>query len=80
MELPLDRFVSMIYYYLVKDADQKQKEQFDAQLWIPPKGVEPEKGSVWDPEKEMESFSAAMTQFSAATDIPGAVSLDRDKK
>lgn len=63
LTLPLHRFLSLIYYWLVKDADDKGVAKLDRDLWRPPTGVKPPPGSPWSPEVELAGFDALAAQL-----------------
>lgn len=56
---PLDRFCAFVYYMTTRNADAKGIQKFDTQLWMPPKGVMPDRRSPWSPENETKMFQAA---------------------
>jgi hypothetical protein len=48
--------VHLIWYWLIRNAeDPKEVAKAKTQLWMPPKGVEPDRGP-WSAESEMEAF------------------------
>lgn len=56
-ELEFSDLCDLIYYWLIKDADQKDKTRLDFDLSIPPANVEPEADDpMWSDEAEMASF------------------------
>lgn len=66
---PLARFCAFVYYMTTRNADAKGIAKFDTQLWMPPKGVMPDRRSPWSPENETRSFQAvrALTTGQAPT-------------
>lgn len=62
LDLPLDRFINLIWYYLTKGATPESVEKFKARLWIPPKGAEIPRESPWSAENEMAAFNTLMAQ------------------
>lgn len=65
MELPVDRFFNLVYFWLVDGADQDEIAKFDAKLWIPPVGTKhmPKKAvGPWAPDAE----TAALGDLAAA--------------
>lgn len=61
LELPLDRFLNLIYAWAVRDADASEVAKFDARLWMPPVGVVAESGP-WSVEAETQAFGAFAAQ------------------
>lgn len=63
LALPIDRFLSLAYWHLVKDVDRFSSEgqqalrKFEARLWMPPAGVEVTEGP-WSAAAETASFQA----------------------
>lgn len=39
MELPLDRFLNLVYHYATDGADEKERNKFDVRLNMPIPGV-----------------------------------------
>lgn len=58
LDLPFDRFISLLYAWMTKDLDEAGLAKFDAQLWQPVKGVEIPAESPWSPENEQKAFAA----------------------
>ena len=57
--LPLSRVVNLVWYTLVKDAEQEDKDKLKANLWMPPKGMAvTDSRSPWSPEQENAAFSS----------------------
>lgn len=74
LDMPIDRFLNLTYYYFVRQADEDQKTTFDSRLWMPPKGVEPPPGSFWSAEHETEALHAFAAQVQGApVPVTGAV-------
>jgi len=63
--LPLDRFLNLVYYWLVRDAPADEVEKFDRRLWRPPPGVRPAEGSPWSAERESAAFGSFAAQVRA---------------
>lgn len=61
--MPFDRFLNLIYWWAVQDADPKEIDKFDRQLWRPPKGEAPAAGSPWSPEAETAAFASLAATF-----------------
>lgn len=61
--MPFPAFLDFVYYMLTRNADEQAVEKFRRNLWMPPKGVAPDKRSPWSPERETAAFRAvkAMT-------------------
>ena len=57
LALPLDRMMSLIYWWCARGMDEKHLQQFDARLWIPPEGHDPR--GPWSPENETALFQRA---------------------
>lgn len=55
---PLSRFCSYVYYMVTRNGDEKGIQKFDNSLWMPPKGVMPDRRSPWSPENETRAFQA----------------------
>jgi len=47
--------VNLVWYWLMKDRDEKERHQIEARLHLPPVGVTPTTGP-WSAEAEMNSF------------------------
>lgn len=62
LDLPPDRFFSLIYFWIVREGEQSEIEKFDARLWRPPKGVAPAKGSPWSADAETAAFRGLTAQ------------------
>jgi hypothetical protein len=62
LDLPLDRFLNLIYYWLVREAHEDEVAKFDTRLWRPPKGVKPAPGSPWSAERESAAFAGFASQ------------------
>ncbi len=61
-DLDIDRFLNLIYHWLVKDAqEQSEIDRFNIRLWVPPKGEVPTSGP-WSPENETKAFAAFSAQ------------------
>lgn len=56
-ELPLNRFLNYVTWFFLRNADKKDRDKFEAQVFMPPKGVVPEKGP-WTPEAEAQGFQS----------------------
>lgn len=66
-ELPLDRFCNFVYWRITDGAEAPELAKFRAQLWMPPRGVEPDKRSPWSPDNELAALQAFKKQVSNAT-------------
>lgn len=67
-ELPSDRFLSLVYYWSTRYADEKEKRKFDTRLWIPPPGyTEPITEGPWTAEAEMSGFRGLATSLNIDT-------------
>lgn len=60
----MDRFLSLVYFWIVRDLDADQVKQIDAKLWRPPKGEVPTQGP-WTAEAEKAAFKSLMGQIGA---------------
>ena len=58
LDLPMDRFLSLVYWWWTEGADDQARQRFDARLWMPPKGEVPDKRSPWSAENETSAFKA----------------------
>lgn len=60
---PIGRFCAFVYHMVTRNGDEKGIRKFDQNLWMPPKGVAPDRRSPWSPENETAAFQAvkAMT-------------------
>lgn len=59
LELAPDRFLNLIYYWLVRYADEAEQGKIDRQLWMPPVGYTgPITEGPWTAEAEMAAFNA----------------------
>lgn len=58
LELPLDRLLNLLYYWLIRGASEEDVQKFDARLWRPPKGQAAPAGSPWSPEAETAAFQS----------------------
>jgi len=60
LELPPDRFVNLIYFWLSRGRDEQEMATLDSELSQPLPGREPTVDvGVWSPEAEMAQFLAA---------------------
>lgn len=66
LELPLDRFLNSVYFFVIKDAPEAEIRKFDIRLWVPPAGVVPTAGP-WTAEAEAQSFNALKNALSAGS-------------
>lgn len=57
LALPMDRFLSLIYWWLTDGVSPQEIERFNIRLWMPPKGVVPTQGP-WTPEAETSAFKS----------------------
>ncbi len=57
LELPLDRFLNLVYYWFTEHMDGEDKQRFDMQMSMPPAGVEPTTGP-WSAEEMGGGFMA----------------------
>lgn len=62
LDLPVDRLLSVIYFWATKDGDESGKARFDTRLYMPPKGVAPTVGP-WTAEAETSAFSSFKAQM-----------------
>lgn len=66
--LPIDRMLSMVYFWATQFADEKETRKFDARLWIPPKDEEIPAQSPWSAENERSAFSAFSREISGGAE------------
>ena len=62
LQLPPDRFLNAIYYWLVNGHSSDAVDKFNRRLWMPPKGVAPTRGP-WSAEAETAAFQGFKKQF-----------------
>lgn len=63
LDLPLDRYCSFVYYWVMSNMDEEEAEKFESKLWMPPKGeAAPEQGP-WSPESETAAFGELQSQI-----------------
>lgn len=62
MDLPIDRWLNLIYHWATREADATEIAKFDARLWQPPPGEVPTEGP-WTPEAEASAFSGLKKQL-----------------
>lgn len=55
--MPLSRFCNFIWWWLTRNADQKERDKLERRIYMPPKGVAPTTGP-WSAEAEKSAFSA----------------------
>lgn len=68
LALPPDRFVNLIYWWLVQNADEKRRREIDSALTAIPAGISDETiGSrpEWSDEAEMAGFAQAAAALGA---------------
>lgn len=68
LDLPIDRFLNFIYWFIVRDGDPEEIEKFDIRLWRPPPGEVPDRGP-WSAESETASFKAFSSQIKGSDSI-----------
>ena len=56
--LPIDRLCNLVYYWLVRSADERRRAEIDSYLNRPPPGQTVDEG-VWSSDAEMAAFSKA---------------------
>lgn len=62
LELRLDRFVHLVYFWLVRNLDGDARARVDEQLDRPPEGATAEQaGGVWSRESELAAFRTLRT-------------------
>lgn len=66
LDLPMDRFANLVYFWITKDADPDEVPKFDNRLWRPPPGMLPAPGSPWSPENETSAFRSLAAQVKGA--------------
>lgn len=67
LELPIRRFVSLIFYLNVRYMKERDRVRFEADLFKPPPGLKPEKVKAvavkgFDPDSELGAFKAFAAQ------------------
>lgn len=55
LHLDFDRFLNVIYHFSTRAGSPEDIRRFDAQLWVPPRGVVPTEGP-WAPDAETAAF------------------------
>jgi len=63
MDLPVDRFLNLVYHFLTRNGTQEEIDKVDRTLWMPPKGVAVSRGP-WSKEAEAKAFDAFAAEFS----------------
>lgn len=72
LDLPIDRFLSLIYWWMIRNAeDEKSIQSFNARLWRPPPGVLPAAGSPWTAEAETAAFRSFAAQTKGKVESDG---------
>ncbi len=68
-ELPPDRYLNLVYYWLTRNADAKRRAELDAKLERPPSGenVSTIDEGTWSADAEMAAFESAARAASGAT-------------
>jgi len=69
MGLPLDRFLNLIYFYAVEDAESEEKDKFDIRLHKPDAraiktGAAVADSSPWSKQNEEASLSGFVAALS----------------
>ena len=62
IDLPMDRFCNLVYYWLTRGADPRRRDEIDRTLERPPAGATAtldDSGSPWSAESELSAFSTA---------------------
>ena len=55
--MPLGRMCNFVWWWMTRNADQKERDKLERRLYMPPKGVQPTAGP-WSAEAETEAFGA----------------------
>lgn len=58
LSMPFDRFLNVVYVWLLGERDEVETQKFNAKLWIQPKGAEIPAESPWSAENESKAFAA----------------------
>lgn len=56
-EMPLSRFLNYVWWYFTRNAEKKDRDKFESQVFMPPRGVVPVKGP-WTAEAETQGFQS----------------------
>lgn len=52
-------FTDLVHYMITRHMDSKEQQKYERNLWMPPKGEEPEDDNpYWGVEAEMRDFEA----------------------
>lgn len=61
-ELPLDRFCSLVWWWITRNAETEQDiDRVREQVWLPPKGEEGR--GVWSADAETDALNSLMTDL-----------------
>jgi hypothetical protein len=62
-ELPLERFCNFVWYMMTRNAEPREVDRLQQQLWVPPKSERNKpipKASPWSAENETAALKAAI--------------------
>jgi hypothetical protein len=66
--MPMDRFLNLVYYFAVEDAEPKDKAKFDARLQMPDARArqrpEVAERGPWSPQAETAALGNLVAQLS----------------
>lgn len=66
MDLPPDRFLNLVYWWLVRGADEKRRQEIDRNLDRVPSGEQAEvETGPWSADSEMAAFAKASVASSS---------------
>lgn len=71
-EADLRRLCNFVYWFLTRNGDEAGIAKFRARLWMPPKGVAPDKRSPWAPEAETAALRNLAAGLGISTTAPTA--------
>lgn len=61
-KLYLEDFLDFMWWWVVREASQEERDKFERWLWMPPKGVVAKAGP-WSVESETSAFQSLKSQL-----------------